>query len=91
MFYLAHSLYISAYIHVHVCMASLMAPVTVEGGKVWFRQPSPVLSSDTGWQRSGERVFAEQKGEKIGWQSNLVARSAVLLLLLCQCIHREFA
>lgn len=65
MFYLAHSLYISAYIHVHVCMASLMAPVTVEGGKVWFRQPSPVLSSDTGWQRSGERVFAEQKGEKL--------------------------
>lgn len=38
MFYLTHSLYISAYIHVHVRMASHMALVT----EVWFRQPSPV-------------------------------------------------
>lgn len=90
MFYLAHSLYISAYIHVHVCMASLMAPVTVEGGGesvVSSAKSSSLLTLDGSGAGSGSSQ--SRKGKKIGWQSNLVARSAVLLL--CQCIHREFA
>lgn len=56
-------------------MASLMAPVTVEEGGV-------VPSAKSSLWMAAERGagLCRTKRGKIGWQQNLVARSAVLLL-----------
>lgn len=63
-------------------MASLMAPVTVEEGGV-------VPSAKSSLWMAAERGagLCRTKRGKIGWQQNLVARSAVLLLPVH---HHEF-